>query len=62
MNEFKCEICEKVYTTKNILGNHYNYHLNNSGNVHNCNVCTKSFQSKTLLMHIKSVRSWKKTP
>ena len=61
MKEFKCEICEKVYKTKKYLGNHYNYHHNNSGNVHNCNVCTKSFQSKkTLLMHIKSVHGRKR--
>ena len=55
MKEFQCEICEKLFNTKNYLKKHYNRIHNNSGKVSTCNVCTKSFRSKQdLTIHIKT--------
>ena len=61
MKESKCEICEKVFMTEYKLLNHYNHQHNNSGKLHHCNICTKSFQMKqSLTFHIKTVHGRKK--
>ena len=52
----KCEICEKVLTSKKTLQNHFT-------GVHNkiekklliCNICTKYFQAHYLKKHIHAV-------
>ena len=58
--DFECEICEKVFNTRDKLQKHFNYNHNNTENVFNCNICTKSFQAqKILASHIKTVHGGK---
>ena len=60
IKKFKCDICEKLFKTKNILKNHFNQHHNNSGKVYYCDVCTKSFQTqRALVLHKKSLHEGK---
>ena len=57
----KCEICEKVFSSKNSLTNYYNIHHNSSGKEYRCNVCTKRFQTqRDLTIHVKTVHGGKK--
>ena len=53
----KCEICEKVFKTKQELKHHFTaVHLVNNEKVYNCNICRKLYTSRTLLIfHINTV-------
>ncbi len=51
-----CEICEKVYTTKKNLKNHFTAAHDENRKVFNCNICTKSFHKQnSLKVHTKTV-------
>ena len=41
---FKCEICHKVFKTKNILKKHFSNVHDNKGKI--CNICTKKIKLK----------------
>ena len=54
--DFVCEICEKVFNTRDKLQKHFNYNHNNTENVFNCNICTKSYETRgNLSYHMKNV-------
>ena len=44
-----CEICEKAYTSKRDLKNHFIVAHEQKGQVYNCNICNKSFQHQKKL-------------
>ena len=55
----KKSFCEKVTNTKVQL-NHFKHNHNNRGELNQCNVCTKPFQTqKGLVLHMKSVHGGK---
>ena len=56
MKEYKCEICEKDFGTKDTLRKHFDYTHDNDNKAYNCNVCTKTLQTqKSLVLHIKTI-------
>ena len=59
--ENKCEICEKVYITKQKLKKHTTYSHNNIGKVYCCSICTLFFQTqRTLKVHTIAIHARQK--
>ena len=57
----KCEICEIVTNSKVKSRNHFKHNHNNRGELHQCNVCKKSFQTKYALVSISyEICPWRK--
>ena len=51
---FRCEICEKDFTSKNSKENHLGI-IHGEEKKYECNVCSRVFRNpQTLLMHIKN--------
>ena len=56
MKESKCEICEKKFSNKYLMLQHYNHLHNDSGKIHKCNVCAKTLSTQNCLKkHIQTV-------
>ena len=57
----KCEICEKVFKTKNKFLNHLRIVHDNKDEVFTCNICTKTYQTQISLdSHIKTFHEGQK--
>ena len=57
----KCEICEKIYSSKQYLKNHIITIHNQKGKNYYCNICTKAFKSQTYLtVHVSTIHGNRK--
>ena len=56
LKPFKCEKCPSVFSQKSSVKNHFKeYHGENAGKIHQCDVCNKTFSTAPHLRRHKSV-------
>ena len=64
INNFKCEICEKPFSTRQTIAKHIN-NVHGEVKIFVCNICNRIFESKTGLnfhienYHQKGKQNWK---